>query len=206
MHPLRTLTAALALAVALASPTAAQAAGERSQLMNRIVDGLSSPDPVTRLVTLEEAMASKDKNLQRIAISTALASSDQSLRTAAVEAAFAAKRSFIVEFTGLARGSTDEVYWQRSGGLIEVRIDKFDSATGDFLAYSPVSFKSRDGVYTASKGNLSGDRLSFDVSVSELSSGNWCRGAVSAKLGETVMVGTMNCNNLGYTIKVDLLR
>ena len=65
--------------------TTANAQSERAEQMRRIIDGLNSADPVTRLITLEEALATNDKNLKRIAIQSAMANADANLRSAAIE-------------------------------------------------------------------------------------------------------------------------
>lgn len=194
---------ALGLVFALSSMAAYGQAADRAQQMQRVVDGINSPDPVTRMVTLEDALANGDKNLKRMAISTALASSDQTLRTAGVEAAFSQKPSFVIEFVS---GVKDRMhFWDRSGGSIEVQVKDFDPATGGFLGTTPFADENDDQrVYKA--GAISGDRISFDVSVYELSTLAFCRGSVSAKGGGTLLKGSMSCEEVPYEIQVDLLR
>lgn len=192
-------------AAVLAVAAAAQAqSGERAQEMQRVVDGLNSPDPVTRMITLEDVMERGDRNLKRVAISTALGSSDQTLRTAGVEAAFSQKPSFVIEFVAGKEGYLR--YWERSGGSIEVLISQFDADSGTFLAHTPYS-RRENGQTVAFPGALSGDRISFHVDISDLYlHGHACRGSVSARDGGTLMKGTMSCNDFPYDIQVDLMR
>ena len=97
---MRFLCLVLIMVMSLAMPDAAWARdSERAQQLRRVIDGLNSPDPVTRLVTLEEAMGSDDANLKRMAIDTALSSSDKTLRAAAMNAALSDKPSFVIEIT-----------------------------------------------------------------------------------------------------------
>lgn len=195
---------ALGLVFALSSMSAYGQAADRAQQMQRVVDGINSPDPVTRMVALEDALANGDKNLKRMAISTALASSDQTLRTAGVEAAFSQKNSFVIEFTS---GVKDKMsYWEKSGGLIEVQIKDFDPNTGAFMGSTPFSTViDNQKVYLP--GTVSGDRISFYVNVGDLyASRTTCKGSVSAKDGGTLMKGSMSCGDYAYDIQVDLLR
>jgi|TARA_R110002051_G_scaffold273714_2_gene334378 hypothetical protein len=193
---------ALALICAAVGHVANAQAADRAQQMQRVVDGLNSPDPVTRMVTLEDALANGDKNLKQIAISTALASSDQTVRTAAVEAAFSQKPSFVIEFVAGPEGKMD--YWESTGGSIEVQIKDFNKDTGTFMGTTPYA-TSRDKQRVYKLGAISGDRISFDVSVGGFAGDN-CRGSVSAKDGGTLMKGTMSCDDMPYDIQVDLLR
>lgn len=192
-------------AAVLAVAAAAQAqSGERAQEMQRVVDGLNSPDPVTRMITLEDVMERGDRNIKRVAIAAALASSDHTLRTAGLEAAFSEKPSFVIEFVAGAEGYMH--YWERSGGSIEVVVSDFNSDTGTFLGHTPFSER-KNGQIVKLPGTMSGDRISFNVDVKDLyTSGITCRGSVNARSGGTVMKGTMSCNDHPYDIQVDLMR
>lgn len=202
----------LAGVLALAAPISHAQGGDRAQVMNRIVDGINSPDPVTRLITLEQAMATKDKNLHRIALTAAFSSSDVALRTAAIEAVFASKATFSVELTGMAAGTKDPAFIEKSGGRMDVWVRGFDPATGNFEARSNFSFwnnVTKD--YAVLPGNLSGDRLSFSVNTNELGGGgSTCTGSAIAAGASALMNGSITCiygqMRLTYTIKVDLLR
>ena len=198
--------------IAMLAPVSAAQTTDRAQVMNRIVDGINSPDPVTRMLTLERAMATKDKNLQRMALAAAFASSDLALRTAAIEAVFSLKTTFSVEFTGMMPGTKDARFIEKSGGRLDIWVRGFDANTGNFQAHSNFSYWNNiTKDYTLSPGNLSGDRLSLSVNVYKLGSGGAsCTGSVVAKDASTLMTGTLICESgsleAAYTVQVDLLR
>ena len=190
-------------APALAEPSAA----ERRAQITRVVDGINSPDPATRLVTLERAAASKDRNLRRVALSTAFASSDSDLRAAALTAAIANAQTFVVDIADSRDGKN--IVAQGTARSLEVRITSFDRATNAFRATSRYS----RGLST--RGDVSGDRISFEVMLSEIGLFGWhCSGVGRLQGGGATLQGSMSCNpgnvyNAApemYEIKIEVLR
>ena len=199
----------LVMVMALAVPSPARAQdSERAQQLRRVIDGLNSPDPVTRLVTLEEAMGSDDANLKRMAIGTALSSSDQTLRASAMSAALSEKPSFVVEITGTSEGRKHHIstILNGTGGRIEASIVQFDRSTGAFLLTSSHSRHDEDGSHIT-RGAVSGDRISFDINIRNIhpSSKGYCRGSVRARDDTSVLIGRMSCANVPFSIEIDLL-
>jgi len=190
--------------------TTANAQSERAEQMRRIIDGLNSADPVTRLITLEEALATNDKNLKRIAIQSAMANADTNLRSAAIEGVFATKSAYTIDIKSAQQENRSSVL-TKSGGQIDLRIEKFDSNTGDFLGYS--SFSYREKIPNTNKrrpqafrGNFSGDRLNFKINISDLLRTD-CTGTLEAREGSSILSGNMTCAGYGvYEIEIDILR
>jgi len=206
----KTLFACLIVSL-FATPAFAQS--ERAEQMRRVIDGLNSADPVTRLITLEEALATKDKNITRIAIQTAMANADTTLRSAAIEGVFATKKVFTIDIKS-AQDQKRAYVLEKSGGRVDLKIANFNQQTGDFFGYSSFSYqenipntngKRRPKAYP---GNFSGDRLTFTVNLYDLISGN-CVGVVEANEGSSLLTGSMSCRGGTYgvyKIEIDILR
>ena len=197
----------MVMALAVPSPARAQDS-ERTQQLRRVIDGLNSPDPVTRLVTLEEAMGSDDANLKRMAIGTALSSSDKTLRATAMTAALSEKPSFVIEITGASDDtSVTPKVLEGTGGRIEATILEFDAAAGSMLITSPHSRASDDGDHIT-RGAVSGDRVSFDINIRNVfnhGTRGFCRGSARARDGSSILTGRMSCVEKPFTIEIDLL-
>ena len=199
------------LLVAFVSTTA-NAQSERAEQMRRIIDGLNSADPVTRLITLEEALATDDKNLKRIAIQSAMANADATLRSAAIEGVFASKKTYTIDIKSAQQENRAYVL-EKSGGQIDLKIENFEPSSGDFLGYS--SFSYREGIPNTNKrrpqahaGNFSGDRLTFKINIYELVH-SVCSGTLQASEGSSVLAGSMTCDGGRdgvYKIEIDILR
>lgn len=207
------LLTGIALTMILVAP--AQAQSERAEQMRRVIDGLNSADPVTRIITLEEAISSNDKAIMRIAIQTAISSSDTTLRTMAVEGILSTKNSLTIELISYQDDRARYIL-DRSGGQIDLKIVDYDKNSGDFLTYSSFSAirnipnSSKRGPLTNS-ANFSGDRLSFTVNVGEIATtfSKNCVGIAQANDGSSVMSGQMSCDggtNGVFGIEIDVLR
>ena len=188
-------------------------AAERRAQINRVLDGLNSPDPTTRIIMLEEATASKDGNIRRIALSTALASSDPDLRGAALVAAVRSAPMFVVELT--ATTGSDSVVRSGTGGGLEVRISRFDRSANTFRTSSRYAAGAINETGTASQGAISGDRLSFSINLFQLD--YECSGVARLQGGTASLKGTMGCTRVrggyvyvdgplreSYEIKIDV--
>ncbi len=210
--------AALVLASgALQEPAFAQqppSAAERRAQINRVIDGLNSPDPATRLATLEQAVARKDANLRRVALSTAFASSDNVLRSAALSAAIGSASTFVVEMDLSGQGGQGGAMRATSGNL-EVRILRFDKATGTFATSSRYAKDvfGNGGNALASQGAVSGDRISFSVALPQVK--YECSGVARLQGSGSTMKGSMSCTYViysppppseDYSITIDALR
>lgn len=192
--------------------TTANAQSERAEQMRRIIDGLNSADPVTRLITLEEALATNDKNLKRIAIQSAMANADANLRSAAIEGVFGSKQSYTIDIKS-SREENRSYLLDKSGGQIDLRIVNYKPETGDFLGYSSYSFMESVSGSTKRRpkafgGNFSGDRLNFKIDTYNLHRST-CTGTLEASEGSSVLSGNMTCDGGGdgvYKIEIDILR
>ena len=214
---MKKLTIAI-VAFGLAAFSAGAQDSDRAAQMRRVVEGLNSADPVTRIITFEDAMATKDKNIQRIALQTAFASSDLALRSAAMEGVMANKSALLIKIKTYAEENRRHVL-KATEGQLNLRIAEFDAASGNFLTYSNVSYRER--VPNSSRnarrpivhaGNFSGDRISFEVNIGGGGGGSnseTCVGAASLGESGSVLTGTMSCSGGGrgrYGIEIDLLR
>lgn len=205
---LKILVTACAFLAASFLPALAQQS-ERAQEMQRVIDLMNSADPVTRMMTFEEVLSSKDKNLKRIGMSTAFASSDLTLRSMALEAAIATKKSFIVEF--ISSESEKTTFANRCNKRLEVYVQDYNAETGEFLAYTPYSH-GRKKQYVGRAGNVSGDRVSFELMLESLvmKGGANCTATLVAEVGTSQISGPMACSALGsterYQVTADLLR
>jgi hypothetical protein len=214
------LTAALGF-VTFALPVSSNAgdapfnAAQRQAQIDRIRDGLNSPDPTKRLVTLEQAVAMKDRTLRRVALSTAFASTDSDLRSTALGAAVASSATFVVDITG---PMANETHWitTKVGSSFEVQIHSFDAGRNAFQTSSSFSVNKANGA-------VSGDRLSFDINVGRLFYGsplskdivNQCRGVARLQGGSPLLKGSLSCTvqldgyqqaSENYAITIDMLK
>jgi hypothetical protein len=210
-----TLSVIVPLLFAAASPSmAADApynAAQRQAQIERVRDGLNSPDPTKRLITLEQAVAAKDATIRRVALSTAFASSDGDLRSAALVAAIGSAATFAVDITGADKsgnnGRTSAL--QGLGPSFEVRVQQFDRSSETFKASTSAS--AWNGKVRWMPGSVSGDRLTFEINTSRLyhSDDVGCSGVARLQGGTTHLVGTMTCLVLfgekeNYTIAIDV--
>jgi hypothetical protein len=192
-----------ALAVLLGAPVpgvsadAPYNAAQRQAQIDRVRDGLNSPDPTKRLVTLEQAVATKDRTLRRVALSTAFASADSDLRSAALGAAVASSATFVVDITNPDPANTSHWITARLGASFEVRIERFDAGRNAFEASSSSSLVKANGAVQSLFGAVSGDRLSFDVNIGRVFSANansnQCRGVARLQGGSPLLRGSLNC-------------
>ncbi len=200
------------LSILLGAGIAGAQESSRVQVLQRVVDGLNSASPVTRIATLEDAMATGDANIQNLALQTAFASSDPVLQKAAARAAFSTKKSFIVNIEIKPDYKPDGYALGKMAGKVEVYVDKFNPSTGEFQARSNfTALITEDGrtFYPTYPGHFSGSRVSFTVDMKRVrnTGKGICRGAASVKAGDPVLVGTMSCEfySGSYDITIDLL-
>lgn len=209
----KVLATAIAILVSSAqfSPASAQAhsAADRRAQIGRVVDGLNSPDPATRLTTLEQALASTDRNLRNVAVTTAFASSDAVLRSAALGATIASAPTFVVDVDQSGQGGEPSAA-RAIGKSFEVRLVRFNRARNTFETSS--GSLTRAGEYSfRQQGAVAGDRLSFSVVLSQAA--RYCSGVARLDVGAKLR-GSMNCTrtDLGgatqenYSITIDALR
>jgi hypothetical protein len=206
------LVVLLALSGGMPRPASAQQAAssaQRQAQINRVIDGLNSPDPAARLATLEQAVGSKDANLRRVALSTAFASSDVVLRSAALNAAIGSAATFVAEMTSPGQG-TESGAMRATAGNLEVRIVHFDRATNTFATATRFGHSSANAAASAAQGALAGDRISFSAVLGQVE--YVCSGVARLSGSGTVMKGTMSCNRFyggpaeNYSITIDALR
>jgi hypothetical protein len=187
-------------------------AAERRAQINRIIDGLNSADPATRIATLEQATRSKDLNLRHIALSTAFASSDGDLRSAALLAAVGSTPALAVEIVSELPGAYGNTYRnvaQATGSVLEIRISNFQRDSGTFQVSSRFASANRLTNQPASGGTVSGERISFSVPLNTV--GMQCVGSAQLQDTGSTLVGSMGCstsNNITetYNIKIGVLR
>ncbi len=204
------------LAILLSAGTASFAQSDREIVLRRVVDGLNSADSVKRMITLEEAMATKDPIIRSIAVKTAMASSDITLRSMVLGEVLKTKSTLLMKVTGFADdGNNDHRHIvDKTSGTIDLVIQSFEPVSGDFEIYSSISstYQNAQGKWVPRPlpANFSGDRLSFTLNVGKLQgtgSMQTCRGTLYLKEGTSRLDGKMNCDRYGnYDIEIDLLR
>ncbi|MFT3997292.1 MAG: hypothetical protein QM667_07790 [Asticcacaulis sp.] len=198
---------AFGAALCLASPAMAASAEERKVEITRALEGINSPDPATRLATLEDVAASKDSNLRRLVLTTAFASSDETLRGVALNVAMRYTRSFVVSFRELNKKSPSALF-QSTNGQFDVYVQGFDADSGGFLVYNNFSAK-EDNRYVAGPGTVAGDRLSANVNMAFAGSLN-CMIVARLNKGTALLTGTMACGNSNqgteYAVEIQILR
>jgi hypothetical protein len=214
MRAIRLLVLGLFVLLA-ASPSVAAGppfnAAQRQAQIERIRDGLNSPDPTKRLVTLEQALAAKDATIRRVALSTAFASSDGDLRAAALVAAVGSAPTFVVDITGADKANDSKYSSTGLGASFEVRIQQFDRSTGIFKASTSASYLYNEPPRLL-PGSVSGDRLNFEFSTDRLAGmhGAGCSGVARLQGGTTRLTGTMTCltpnHRENYSIAIDVPR
>lgn len=202
---------AFGLMAVLSSVTLQQ---DRVAQLDRVTEGLNDPNPAVRIATLEEAVNSGDRALRQHALSQALASDDRNLRSSAVFAAFQTSSEVIIDFElqAMSRAAEDEVqdFFLTTGGTLDVRLAEFEPTSGNFLSYSSLSHNRNDEI-TVHQGNISGDRASLVVDVSEALNGgtSTCRITARGRAGDAQLFGSMGCDFRGapaqYSITIDLL-
>lgn len=182
--------------------------------MRRVIEGLNSADPVTRIITFEEAMARGDKNLERIALQKAFTSSDVTLRSTALETVMSTKTTFVMEVATQSNTVQSEQFMASTGGAINVQITDFDKATGDFFMHSNLSRRDRDREtreysLRRHKANFSGDRISFEINLGSSDLDDTCKGTATLGPSGSALVGTMSCwlSTIGIIdVTIDLVR
>ena len=191
-----------------------EAQSARIDELRRVSEGLNSADPITRLVTLEEAVASGDSNVRRLALQTAFQSSDPVLQGAAVEQAFASKNSLLAKIVLTNEHKPDGIARKLLGGQLEIFVENYMPNTGTFVTWSNFSrWSDEDGRrrYTVHPGTFSGTRISFVVDVQNVrirGEDKVCRGSVTSQKGSAVLIGSMACDfgsRASYDISIDLL-
>lgn len=184
--------------IALTSP-AASAQSSRVDTLNRVSEGLNSPNPALRVATLEEAMAGDDRTLKQFALQQAFASNDMILRSVATQELFRQNPTVIIELLALqpnGNSRNDErgsEFLNASGGTIDLIVSNFDPNSGDFTGTSSYSYVFANGEIRSYIGNVSGDRFSFKVDINEVYSGSECYGVLRSSDEGGVFEGNVNC-------------
>lgn len=192
----------------IVSPAMAQS--ERAEQLRRVVDGLNAADPVTRLITFEEAMATNDVNLRSIAIRTVAAGDDPVLLEAALTELLSSKKSYIVEIESSEEYDDRGVVESKLAGNLDVQFINFDKSSGEFSAYSEgFSFYRKENQgrnYDLRPGNFQGERLSFEVNTHFLrNDGISCKVKTTFNASTKLFEGAMNCswNKVSMAITID---
>ncbi len=210
------MIAALGLLVAGVPVSSAAAdapfnAAQRQAQIDRIRDGLNSPDPTKRLVTLEQAVATKDRTLRRVALSTAFASADSDLRSAALGVAVASSSTFVVDIVTADGSNSSHWITTKLGSSFEVQMLSFDAGRNTFQTTSSFS-------RSKATGAVSGDRLSFATNIGRLffdGGVNECRGVARLQGGSALLKGSLSCTaqldgynvaSENYAITIDMLK
>jgi hypothetical protein len=200
----KAFTAALAsLAIGLTA-----SAEDLATELQRVMDGLSDPNPVVRIVTLDQAMASSRPIVRQKALELSLKSSDFDLRLVALESVFKTKKTFNIQLS--PNGKSRDLIMENTKGFLNLQISGFDPKSGDFMAYSTESTVrnvANERVIEVRQGNLSGDRISFDLNYDPLNLSSEACSAVAQLSGDTgTLVGQFKCDELENPMTIDLLR
>lgn len=180
---------------------------QRRAAITRIIDGINSPDPATRVSTLDAATQSKDPVIRHIALSTAFANADTTVRMVALVDAFATAPSFVVQ---LVAGEKDHLNLARvSQGRFVLRPSHFNRSTNTFTVSTNYSALDQDNHPAQGPGEISGDRVSFSPPINKGFSPPYeCQAVTQLEPTGSTLQGTLSCPGLNehYTIKIDLLR
>lgn len=172
--------------------------------LRRVIDGLSSPDPIARLVAFDEGVSSSKSIVRQKAIELALTSSDADLRTLAVENVLATKSTHILTIE--PNGETNDHAFELTAGSVDFKLLNFDQATGDFLAASSGTPINGDVLQTR-PGNWSAGRLSFGLNLGATSFRlDDCNVMTQLHETNTELVGVMRCTRLTNNVRIDLLK
>lgn len=192
----------------VAGSSSAQGGSDLATELQRLIDGMASPDPTTRMIALDEATNSQRPPVRRKAIELGLTSSDTDLRAMALAASFRTKANYNVVILPPAEGNYDALNRHLAGNL-DLQISSFDPSTGDFFAHSSMSksTNSRSGgppTYEARPGNVSGVRVQLSLSPRF---GNYPQCDLVAELvdGSTMMAGTLRCLRHSNSITIAIL-
>lgn len=204
----------LCLVAAVVSGSAAFAQSDRVEQINRVTEGLNSPNPAVRIATLEDAARSGDRTLRQFALQQALGSSDLTLRSTALFIHMEQNPTILVELVSINLPENDHgidraaEFARDLAGAIDLQIRNFDPASGAFLVFSTFSrVHSREGV-TVHQGNLNGDRISYQVDLNGLGvSRGDCYGHLRLEGDGALMSGEIMCGRgRTYVTRSNLLR
>lgn len=196
-------------ALAILGTSDAQTRIDLATELQRLQDGMASPDPIARIVALDEGTNSTRPVVRQKAIELGLTSSDDDLRAMALAASFSVKSSYNVRVSPNT-GDYDPIMNVTAGNL-DVRIVDFNPDSGDFYSFSSLSPHTSDmfradeqPTYQARPGNLSGTRVQFTVATQT----QWPECNVVAELSDSSakMEGTIRCLQDSNTVSIDLLR
>ncbi len=136
---------------------------------------LHSPDPSTRLATMNAMLHSNNPALVSSAISEGNASSDVDLRNLAVRAAFRELTGFTLQPTNPLPDDTAKTYsdFTHSTGGLKIQLSGYDPSSGVFQGYGSL------------RGQISYGRLEFQD--------NTCNAVLLAKSGSWRFEGRVDC-------------
>ncbi|MDB5071411.1 MAG: hypothetical protein JWM87_2522 [Candidatus Eremiobacteraeota bacterium] len=187
-------------------PASASSVPTSDDPVHRVVKGMESKDPATRLKTLREAVRSGDTYLRSVALTKAFAGSDNNLRSVALGEALQTSASLVVSIEG-PLPSADPIS-QAISRSIEITIQQPRTASTRFEVLSSIS--RRTGSIA-----VSGQTVTFNVPADKvLNADDFCNGNETLVPGRSVLKGRMHCQyNHGlvgtftgnYDIVTDLL-
>lgn len=197
------IVAALAVAAAMtgASVGAAHAdAAERRAALEKVRDGLNDPDPLVRLITLEEVSTSEDALLRNMALRQAIGIADPDLQALAARMFFGGLQTFSLDLANARVTGGDEAkakpiltQLQQTGLNFQVR--DFDVATGAFK----IGFQAHGDPMD---GQVTGTTVAFQTYWHNFAN---CR--TTLRVGEALdLSGTIMCIDGGIAVTADVSR
>lgn len=168
--------------------------------LNAVVDGLNDPDPITRLATYEDAMASENTTVKRLALRTALQSNDVDLQALALRSAFIDRNIIAFKLSAddssSKGGNGKKNILEHYGNSLPLKIESYDPKTGTINGYCMAGKNRRPGRYKLD-GSISGREITIQ-SHCDVSAGNCKHCTTKAQLNESgQLVGTFSCKNGG---------
>lgn len=194
------LRAGLALALCAAGWAPVAQASDRRAQIEKVRDGLNDPDPLVRLVTLEEVAAGDDALIRSLALRQAIGIADPDLQALAARMFFAGLSTFSLDLkdakvTGGNPEKAKDLLTTLSQALVNFQVDGFVAATGAFK----IAFQDEP----PKDGQVTGIAATFKTVWT--GAGTNCETVL--RLGEALdLAGTMVCERNGHYVTVNVSR
>lgn len=153
LHPLLTATGPLRPATAQSAPDLSGRIDSRSQVVERYLGQLRSPNQATRVAAFAEMTSSGDSILADLALKTALSSEDPALQSMALRAGFRQINALMAKLVPDGSPQSDAVV-KACGNAVSYRIENYSEPKGTFEAH---------GNDTAGVGQVSGTTVSITL-------------------------------------------
>ncbi|MCF4167185.1 hypothetical protein L2U69_16170 [Zavarzinia compransoris] len=192
--------AVAAAAMAVSVGTVRADVAERRAALEKVRDGLNDPDPLVRLITLEEVSTSEDALLRSMALRQAIGIADPDLQALAARMFFSGLQTFSLDLanarvTGGDDAKAKPILTQLQQTGLNFQVSDFDVGTGAFKIRFQAHGDPMDGQVT-------GTTVSFQTYWHNFAN---CR--TSLRVGEALdLTGTIMCIDGGNAVTADVTR